>query len=192
MDLMKRKEISNMPRRNFLACSSFLLLGAASLQSSPLFAQTTPKGPDVSEALSPEELEQVAGSTMSEDMENFWHKGHSCAETGLIVALRFMKKPEDLVWTASGFAGGLGHQDLCGFLTSGIMALGIHAGDLKIDTNTAKMRCMQMTQEFWTWWTETAPLHCSEIRQGHQDFNVCHRIGRLATAKIESILKKTV
>ena len=189
---MKTEETVNIQRRSFLACSSFILLGAASLRASPLLPQATPKGPDLIEALSPEDLKQVEGSVMSEDMKNFWHKGHSCAETGLIVALRYMKKPEDLVWVAAGFGGGLGHQDLCGFLTSGVMAIGIHAGDLKIDTNTAKMRCMQMTQEFWTWWTETAPLHCSEIRQGHQDFNVCHRIGRLATAKIESILKKTV
>lgn len=189
---MKLKESVNLRRRNLLASSPFLLLGAASLQASAFLPQTTPKGPDLPEDLSPEELKEVEGSIMSEDMKNFWHKEYSCAETGLIVALRFMKKPEDLVWTAAGFGGGLGHQDLCGFLTSGVMALGLHAEDLKVENNAAKMRCMQMVNEFWTWWSAMAPLHCSEIREGHKDFNVCNRIGRLATAKIESLLKKTV
>ena len=194
---MKSIGTVNMHRRKFLLSSSLLLSGTAALKASNLLAQTTPeagtsdppKGLDLRETLSPEELALVKDSVMSSDMQNFWHKGYSCAETGLMVALRYMKKPEDLVWTAAGFAGGLGHQDLCGFLTSGVMVLGMHAGDLKIESNAAKMQCMQMVNTFWTWWMENAPLHCSEIRAGRQDFEVCHRIGRLATAKIESLIK---
>ncbi len=194
---MKVIEIANMRRREFLLSSSFLLSGAAVIKASPLRTQTEPEsppssspaGPDLKEALSPEEMEEVANSVMSEDMQNFWHKGYSCAETGLMVALRFLKKPEDLVWTAAGFGGGMGHQDLCGFLTSGIMAIGLHSGDLKMEKDAAKMQCGRVVHEYWSWWLETAPLHCSEIREGRQDFNVCHRIGRLATAKLESLLK---
>ena len=106
-----------------------------------------------------------------------------------MVALRYMKKPEELVWTAAGFSGGMGQQDLCGFLTSGIMAIGMNAGDLKMEQNAARTQCSQKVSEFWTWWKETAPLHCSEIREGHQGFDVCHRIGRLATAKVETLLQ---
>jgi hypothetical protein len=126
---------------------------------------------------------------MSEDMQNFLGKGYSCAETGLMVALRLMKKPEDLVWAASGFGGGMGQQDLCGFLTSGIIAIGLHTGDLEMERSAAKTHCSRTVREYWTWWLETAPLHCSEIREGRQGFNVCHRIGRLATAKLEGLLK---
>ena len=184
-----KKETISMKRRTFLSSSSLFLLGAVSLKASSFQSPATPEGPALGETLSPEETSLVKNSAMSEDMQNFWHKGYSCAETGLIVALRYMKKPEDLVWTAAGFAGGLGHQDLCGFLTSGVMALGLHAGDLKIGANEAKMKCMQTVNDFWTWWAENAPMHCSEIRAGRQDFEVCQRIGRLATAKIESLIK---
>jgi hypothetical protein len=186
---MKDKKTVDIRRRAFLASSSFMLLGAASLQAYSLALQATPNGPDLSDELSPEELELVKPSVMSEDMQNFWHKGYGCAETGLMVALRFLKKPEDLVWIATGFAGGLGHQDLCGFLTSGVMAIGLHAGNLNVERNAAQARCNQMVQEYWSWWSKNAPLHCSEIRQGHGDFNVCHRLGRLATAKVESLIK---
>jgi hypothetical protein len=105
-----------------------------------------------------------------------------------MVALRFMKKQEDLVWVAGGFGGGVGHQDLCGFLTAGIMAIGLHTGSLKIETKEAKARCGQKTNEFWNWWTSTAPLHCRDIREGRKEFNVCHRLGKLASIKLESIL----
>lgn len=196
---MKSTETVNMHRRKFLLSSSFLLSATAVLDPSSLLGQSppggspsgSPKGPDLSEALNPEELARVKESIMSEDMKNFWHKGYSCAETGLMVALRFMKKPEDLVWASTGFAGGLGHQDLCGFLTSGVMAIGLHAGDLKMEKTAAMMHCNQMVHEYWAWWQENAPIHCAEIREGREpmDFKVCERLGRLATAKIESLLK---
>ena len=117
-----------MLRREFLASSSFLLLSAASLKASALPSKAAPRGSDLREGLNPTELVMVNSSIMARDMDNFWHKGYSCAESGLMVALRFMKKPEDLVWVAGGFGGGMGHQDLCGFLTAGIMAIGLHAG----------------------------------------------------------------
>jgi len=198
---MKANERVNMNRRKFLLSSSVLLSATAVLETSSLLAQTTPdgspsgspdsspKGPDLPEELTSEELARVKNSVMSEDMQNFWGKGYSCAETGLVVALRFMKKPEDLVWAAAGFGGGMGHQDLCGFLTAGIMAVGLHAGDLKMEKSAAKRQCSQAVHEYWTWWLEAAPLHCPEIREGHQGFNVCHRIGRLAAAKLEGLLK---
>ena len=186
---MKGIERVKMHRRKFLLTSSFLLSATAVLETSSLLAQTTPKGPDLLEALTPEELAQVKKSIMSEDMLNFWGKGYSCAETGLMVALRFMKKPENLVWAAAGFGGGMGQKDLCGFLTSGIIAIGLHAGDLDMEKRDAKTHCGRTVREYWTWWVETAPLHCSEIREGHQGFNVCARIGRLAAAKLESLFK---
>lgn len=186
---MEINERMNMNRRKFLLSSSFLLSATTVLGTSSLLAQTTTKGPNLLETLTPEELAQVESSIMSEDMNNFWGKGYSCAETGLIVALRYMKKPESLVWAASGFGGGMGQHDLCGFLTSGIMAIGFHTEDLELEKSAAKMHCGAKVREYWTWWLETAPLHCSEIREGRQGFNVCHRIGRLAAAKLESLFK---
>lgn len=186
---MKETEAIKMLRREFLASSSFLFLGAGSLRASALPSQTAPRGPDLPEELKPAELEMVKGSIMARDMDNYWHKGYSCAETGLMVALRFMKKPEDLVWVAGGFGGGMGHQDLCGFLTAGIMAIGLYAGSLKIEKKEAKQLCGQNLNEYWNWWASTAPLHCRDIREGHKGFDVCQRLGKLASVKLEKLLK---
>ena len=194
---VKAKERINMNRRKFLLSSSFLLSATAVLGTPSLLAQTTPegssagppKGPDLPEALTAEEQTRVKDSIMSEDMKNFWGKGYSCAETGLMVALRYMKKPENLVWAAAGFGGGIGHQDLCGFLTAGIIAISLHTGDLDMEKRAAKAHCGQAVREYWGWWLKTAPLHCSEIREGHKSLDVCHRIGRLAAAKLESLIK---
>lgn len=178
-----------MQRRAFLTSTPLLIFGAGALKAFPFASQGTPKGSELSEKLSPAELEIVNGSVMSRDMENFWGKGYSCAETGLMVALRFMKKPEELVWTAGGFGGGMGQGDLCGFLTAGIMAIGLHAGTLKVTQNTAKTVCGQKVKGYWSWWASMAPLHCSEIREGRQGYEVCQRLGKLAAAKLETLLK---
>ena len=77
----------------------------------------------------------------------------------MAVAVRHLKKPEDLTWVAAAFGGGLNHADLCGFLTSGHMAIGLYAGDLKMDRKAAKGVCGQRSREFWDWWVSVAPLH---------------------------------
>jgi hypothetical protein len=177
------------PRRDFLTSASLLLVGAGCLGQSNLFSQATPRGPDLKEELSPAEIEVANKSIMAKDMDNYWHKGYGCADTGLMVALRFMKKPEDLVWVAGGFVGGMFHQDLCGFLTAGIMAIGLHAGSLKIENKEAKGLLSRKANEYWSWWASTAPIRCRDIREGHKDFNVCHRLGKLSAARLEDLLK---
>jgi hypothetical protein len=107
----------------------------------------------------------------------------------MAVAMRFLKKPESLTWVAAAFGGGLNNRDLCGFLTSGEMAIGVYSGDLKLDRNAAHDICSQKSREFWQWWLSVAPLHCAEIREGRTDYRVCQRLGKLATAKIEELVK---
>jgi hypothetical protein len=155
----------------------------------PLPLQSTPKGADLKEELTPEENEIVNRSAMGNDIANYFGKGLSCAESGLMVSLRFLKKPEDLVWFAGGFGGGMNHKDLCGFLTSGIMAVGLYAGTLSVERKEAREICGRKVQEFWQWWSSTAPLHCADIREGRTDFKVCHRLGRLAAARLEELIK---
>jgi hypothetical protein len=187
--LMDKTDTVRVLRRDFLASSSLLLFGVGSLKAAISASQAAPRGSDLSESLSPEELAIANGSIMAKDIDNFWHKGYSCAETGLMVALRFMKKPEELVWVAGGFGGGVGHQDLCGFLTAGVMAIGLYTGSLGIDKKAAKERCGRMTNQYWNWWASTAPLRCRDIREGHKDFNVCHRLGKLAAVRLEDLMK---
>ena len=83
----------------------------------------------------------------------------------------------------------MGHQDLCGFLTAGIMAIGLFVGTQKIDKKAAKTLCSGKVKEYWDYWASIAPLHCAEIRQGHKGFNVCQRLGKLASIKLEGLLK---
>jgi hypothetical protein len=106
---------------------------------------------ELGEELSAAEIEIVNKSVMAKDIENFFGKGCSCAESGVLVALRFLKKPESLVWAAGAFGGGLQNGDLCGFLTSGEMAIGLHAEDLKLDREAAKEIFSQKARGFWQW-----------------------------------------
>jgi hypothetical protein len=64
-------------RRDFLASSSLLFLTAGCLKAFPLPSQTAPRGSDLTEELSPVELEIVRQSIMARDLENFWGKGYS-------------------------------------------------------------------------------------------------------------------
>jgi hypothetical protein len=105
-----------------------------------------------------------------------------------MVSLRHMKKSEDLAWAAAGFGGGMGRQDLCGFLTGGIIAISLYAGSLNLEKGEAKKRCGQKVSEYWDWWASTAPLHCRDIREGHKGFNVCGRLGKLSCATLEKLL----
>ena len=69
------------------------------------------------------------------------------------------------------------------------MAIGIYSGDLKLERKAAKEICGQKGREFWQWWISEAPLHCAEIREGRTDFKVCRRLGKLAAAKIEELIR---
>jgi len=173
-------------RREFIALSSLAALNyelyGHGLSNQEIETKPIPADP------SPDELNIIHNSKVAQDLVNFFGKGHSCAESGLAVCLRFLEKPEDLVWFAGGFGGGLGRGDLCGFLTSGIMAIGIYAGSLELERQQAKKICGELVKQYWDWWAKNAPLHCSEVRYGHQDGQVCTRLGYLAMAEIENLL----
>lgn len=186
---MKKPEVLIMPRREFITSASFLVLGTRLFGISPFSLQSAQAPPELKENLTPEELKIVERSVMAKDLKNYFGKGYSCAESLLMVSLRFLEKPEDLVWLASGFGGGLYHKDLCGFLTSGIMAIGLSAGMLKKERTEAKEHCKQKVKEYWKWWTSVAPLRCSEIRKEGTSSKVCRRLGQLATVKIEELIK---
>ena len=134
-------------RRTFLAASPLLAFGAAVAAASDDKQQAVQQRPALSVELSAAEAEVVAKSKMARDVPDFFGKGHNCAESGLSVALRFLDKPPELEWIASGFGGGVQHGDLCGFLTSGVMAFGLHAGTLKLDASAAKAACSQHVRD---------------------------------------------
>lgn len=140
------------------------------------------------EELTASELEAVGKSVLAKDLENYFGKGYSCAESMLMVGLRFLKKPEDLVWIAAGFGGGMLHRETCGFLTAGIMNLGLAASRLNMERKEAKDWNKQKVNEYWAWWISQAPLRCADIRKEGTSSGVCRRLGLLAAAKIEEMI----
>jgi hypothetical protein len=192
---MKKSEVLIIPRRKFIASASFLALGGRLFGVSLISSQSAQVAQELKKELTPEELEIVERSIMAKDLKNYFGQGYSCAESLLMVSLRFLGKPEELVWIASGFGGGLYHKDLCGFLTSGIMAIGLSSGMLNKERLEGKEHCQQNVKQYWKWWTSMAPLHCSEIRKedasSKEDtgYKVCQRLGQLAAVKIEELIK---
>lgn len=181
-------EDMKLSRRFFIASATTFLVGSElfgrSSQRVPVFQ--TPQ--ELKEELSENELEWVEKSSMAKDIKNYFGKEYSCAESLWMVSLRHLQKSEELVWIASGFGGGLYHKDLCGFLTGGIMAVGLRSGMLEKTRKEAKEHCKKLVKEYWKWWTSQAPLHCSEIRKEETSREVCVRLGLLAAAKTEELL----
>lgn len=186
---MKESSELFMPRREFLASVPFLILGSRRLSEPGFTRLSFPATQELREELTPTELKRVENSVLAQDLKNYFHNGYSCSESILMVSLKFLGKSEDLVWVASGFGGGIGHKDLCGFLTGGLMAIGLSSGKLNLGREAAKKICGQRVKEYWQWWTSNAPLHCSEIRTENRTWRVCLRLGQLASVKLEELIK---
>lgn len=179
--------ISMMPRRRFVATFPLLLaLPVFSRLAGDMQEKEPTKSPE--RLFAPEEWERIQSFAMARDMENYFGKGYSCAESLLMTALRRMRQPENLVWTAAGFGGGMGQKDLCGFLTAGFMAIGLGAGQLKLERKEAKARSAEITGIYWNWWRESFPLHCAEIRTPGADRDTCRRLGLRAAARLDDLL----
>jgi hypothetical protein len=127
---------------------------------------------------------------MAKDIPNYFGEGYSCAESLFMVSLRYLKKPEELVWAAAGFGGGMYHKDLCGFLTAGIMAIGLSSGMLDKGRKEAKDHCGMQVKEYWKWWRSISPLRCADIRTEGTSSSVCRRLGQIAAAKTEDLIKQ--
>ncbi len=185
---MNERIRSGMVRRKFLVSAPIWTLGTC-LSGRILDRDTLSQSlQSLPEQLSPDELRLVEKSTLVKDLPNYFGKGYSCAESMLMVGLRHLKKPEELVWTAAGFGGGMSHRDICGFLTGGFMTLGLAAGMLDTERKEAKEWNRQKVEEYWKWWISQVPLHCADIRKEGTSLKVCQRLGFLAAAKIEELI----
>lgn len=186
---MKKSDALFMPRRKFIASAPFLMLGSR-LLTEPEFVRPSSRAlQELKEELTPAESKLVESSALAQDLKNYFHKGYSCAESIWMVSLNFLKKSKNLVWIAGGFGGGLRHRDLCGFLTGGVMAIGLSSGKLNMGRDATKAICDRKVEEYWQWWASTAPLHCSEIRAENRTSRTCFRLGQLASVKLEELIK---
>lgn len=178
-----------IPRREFIASASLLVLGGRLLGMTPFSPRTARSFQELKEELTNEELKWIEKSSMAKDIMSYFGKGYSCAESLFLVSLRHLGKPEELVWIAGGFGGGMYQKDLCGFLTAGVMAIGLSSGMLNKERKEAKDHCGRLVKQYWKWWTSQAPLHCSEIRTEGTSGKVCRRLGQLASAKVEELIQ---
>jgi len=107
----------------------------------------------------------TAGVPMADWTAQHLKAGFWSADSLLLSALKHMKKPEDIVAAATGFGGGMGRKDLCGYVTGGVMAIGLFCGAAKGSDKAARQKCGRLTKEYLDWWTASTPLHCGDIKQ---------------------------
>lgn len=92
-------------------------------------------------------------------------EGYWSADALLLSAAKYLDEPQEIVKVATGFGEGLQQKDLCGFLTGGVMAIGLYAGTARGDDKAARERCHDLTKEYTEWWKSNFPLHCKDMSQ---------------------------
>lgn len=185
---MRTKRLAVLDRRAFLSSASLWVSGSFLAGLSSRLGVNLQTGQELPEELAASELETVKRSSMAGELEDYFGKGYSCAESLLMVGLRYLHLSEGLVWAAAGFGGGMQHREACGFLTAGIMDLGLAAGQLKMERAEAKEWCKQKVNSYWAWWTSQAPIKCADIRKEGTSSRVCRRLGLLAAAEVEQLI----
>ncbi|UCH95520.1 MAG: C_GCAxxG_C_C family protein [Candidatus Aminicenantes bacterium] len=185
---MRINDLKQFTRRGFLGCFSGL---AAALALKGAVGSTLDKPPQkgLYDPLNPEEEKIINSSKMAKEIVTL--EGYNCAESILLAALKYLKKPEEFLHSAAAFGGGMGHYDLCGLLTGGFMALGIAAGTHHQDRKEMKSQAKKMTKEYWNWWESWAPLHCYQLKPKY-DKDVYINMKKRVAAKIEELIKKGV
>jgi hypothetical protein len=184
-----KNEPFNVSRRHFISTMPCLMIGGSLTNAVPSFAIQTNKDRPLYTEFTLDEQRSVDNSIMARDIENYAGKGYSCAESTLIVSLRYLGKPEEWVDAAACFGGGLRHKDLCGLLTGGMMALGISAGMRHQQRDELKTGAQKLSNKYWDWWTARAPLHCSELRLQYNGIEEYTRMCKRVSLKLEELLK---
>ena len=189
MDKAMKGSTTLLERRKFLAALPFL--AAAPLLA---FSQADRKEEkkSLTEIMKGDEWELVKGSPMAGELETYFGHGYSCAESLWLTALRRLKKPEEMVWTAGAFGGGMGQKDICGFLSAGLMAIGMAAGELKQPRPEAKKACSREAKAYWQWFQSVSPIHCAEIRPAGSSGDICRRLGQLCAARVNLVIDAMV
>jgi len=186
---MELEKKNRFDRRDFMFSASGILAAACFGSRTGLYTPFVQKK-ELALELSEEESKTVERSSMAKDFMNYFGKGYSCAESILMVSLRHLDLPEDSVWAASGFGGGIGKRDLCGLLTGGIMGLGFASGTIQEERSEAKRLCSVAVDKYWKRWQSQAPLRCQDIRPPGTSSKVCVRLGKLAAAEAELLIEE--
>jgi C_GCAxxG_C_C family probable redox protein len=106
----------------------------------------------------------AAEGSMAEWTGGHLAQGYWSADSLLLSSLKYMKRSEEIVAAATGFGGGMGRKDLCGYVTGGVMAIGLFCGAAKGSDKAARQKCLRLTKEYLEWWAQASPLRCGEIK----------------------------
>jgi hypothetical protein len=136
-----------------------------------------------------EEAEKVAASPMAREIAALQGQGYSCAEMSLLAALRFLGLPEEHLGSAGVFGGGVGKQDLCGFLTGNLMAFGLAASARIPDRAERRRVGRALSNEYWDWWLTRGDIHCAILRPTYNGAEEFVRVGQRAALKAEELLR---
>ena len=121
--------------------------------------------PDLVRELSPDENEAAKRSRLVAHAQQLKRDGGcNCAELILTAAIKCYDLPPKTSDAAAAFGGGVGHGELCGFLTGASMALGALAFKGGGERAEVKKRLKVWNDALWTWWKPLAPLNCRDLR----------------------------
>lgn len=154
-------------------CNRRQLIGitAGALVAFPAWAaqerenETRPVLLDLVRELSIEEGESAKSSRLvAQALRLRREGGYNCAELILTAVLKCYDLPPKIGEAAAAFGGGVGHGELCGFLTGASMALGVLAFQHGGERAEVKKRLQIWNDALWTWWRSHAPLDCRDLR----------------------------
>ena len=121
--------------------------------------------PNLVRELSPNENEAARSSRLvAHALQLKRDGGYNCAELILTAAIKCYDLPPQTSEAAGAFGGGIGHGELCGFLTGASMALGALAFKGGGERTEVKKRLKGWNDAWWAWWKPLAPLNCRDLR----------------------------
>jgi hypothetical protein len=106
----------------------------------------------------------------------------------LLAGLRRFELTEDHLDAAAVFGGGVGKRDLCGFLTGGLMAIGIAAGAKYPDRRQLHTVGRRASNAYWDWWLTRGDLHCMGPLTTHEGPEEFLRMAQRAAVKLEEVM----
>ncbi|MGW8267761.1 MAG: C-GCAxxG-C-C family (seleno)protein, partial [Longimicrobiales bacterium] len=141
-----------------------------------------------SQPFTEEEASVVAASPMAGIIAGLNGQGYPCSEMMLLAALRRFDLPEEHLDSAAVFGGGVGKRDLCGFLTGGLMAIGIGAGAKYADRSRLHTVGRRAANTYWDWWLTRGDLHCMGPLTTHETPEEFVRMAQRSAVKLEEVM----
>ncbi len=141
-----------------------------------------------SQPFSREEAAAAEASPMAGIIAGLNGQGYPCSEMMLLAALRRFDLPEEHLNAAAVFGGGVGKRDLCGFLTGGLMAIGISAGTRYTDRQQLHTVGRKASNAYWEWWLTRGDLHCMGPLTTHETPEEFVRMAQRAAVKLEEVM----